>query len=108
MAELSPQSAVDAKLAKAMINLSRRQISLRKQHQKAHVEWLDEVENIERPRLASQILNTLLEDDDPYQGEALQNKHLDLAITVCAAPPTPAGRPSATRPPPRASLSSPC
>lgn len=83
MAELSPQSAVDAKLAKAMINLSRRQISLRKQHQKAHVEWLDEVENIERPGLASQILNTLLEDDDPYQGEALQNKHLDLAATVC-------------------------
>ena len=83
MAELSPQSAVDAKLAKAMISLSRRQKSLRKQHQKAHVDWLDEVEDVEPPRLASQILNTLLKDDDPYQGEALNNKHLDLAATVC-------------------------
>ena len=83
VAELSPQSSVDARLAAALIKLARMQVGIRKQQLPRHTEWIDAVPDVERPRSATQLLIALLDSDEaPYQGEAIENKHLDVAIAV--------------------------
>ena len=82
-AELSPQSSVDAKLAEALIKLTRMQHGIRKQQLPRHTDWINAVEDVERPRSATQLLFALLDSDEaPYQGEAIENKHLDVATLV--------------------------
>lgn len=83
MAELSPQSAVEVRIAAASIRLSRVQLGLRKIKCPRHTDWIDALEDVENPKTATQILKALLDSDEaPYQGEPMENRHFDLAIQV--------------------------
>ena len=83
MAELSPQSTVDVQAAAARIKLSRTQLAIRKIQFGPHREWLSELEGVERPGTAHQLLEFLLSagESAPYQGEVITEKLCDLAIT---------------------------
>ena len=68
MAELSPQSAVEVRIAAASIRLSRVQLGLRKIKCPRHTDWIDALEDVENPKTATQILKALLDSDEaPYQ-----------------------------------------
>ena len=83
MAELSPQSTVDVQTAAARIKLARNQLAIRKVQFGSHREWLSELEGVERPGTAHQMLEFLCSggDSSPYQGEVITEKLTDLAIT---------------------------
>ena len=81
--DLTPQSAVEARIASATIRLARVQLGLRKVQYPRHTDWIAALEGVERPMTATQILTVLLDSNDaPYQGEPMENKYVDLAIAV--------------------------
>ena len=83
MAELSPQSTVDVQTAHARIRLARQQLAVRKVQFGPHRVWLSELEGVEAPETAYQLLEFLLSGGEsaPYQGEVITEKLTDLAIT---------------------------
>ena len=83
MAELSPQSTVDVQTAHARIKLARQQLAIRKVQFGPHRVWLSELEGVEPPGTAHQLLEFLLSGGEsaPYQGEVITEKLTDLAIT---------------------------
>ena len=83
MAELSPQSTVDVQTAHARIKLARQQLAIRKVQFGPHRVWLSELEGVEAPETAYQLLEFLLSGGEsaPYQGEVITEKLTDLAIT---------------------------
>ena len=66
--DLTPQSAVEARIASATIRLARVQLGLRKVQYPRHTDWIAALEGVERPMTATQILTVLLDSNDaPYQ-----------------------------------------
>ena len=65
------------------IKLSRTQLAIRKVQLGPHREWLSELEGVEPPGTAHQMLEFLLSGGEsaPYQGEVITEKLTDLAIT---------------------------
>ena len=70
-------------IASATIKLARVQFGLRKLQLPRHTEWLAALEGVEKPGTATQLLHFLLDsDDEPYQSEAMKDRHYNLAIAA--------------------------